>query len=87
MNRTASRGGFVTSPPAWRSSPTTSTRREVTRPMPKAPTPEHPTPDELIAESRRMQELLLSAAADVDAWTSVLRAALAAEDDEDILDA
>ena len=53
---------------------------------PKTPTPSPPGPisiDELIAESRRMQDLLRTAAADVDAWTAVLRSAAAALEDED----
>jgi hypothetical protein len=49
--------------------------------MSKTPTPrpEQRSTDDLVAESRRLQERLAAAAADLDAWTKVVRAALAAE--------
>ena len=52
--------------------------------MPKPPMPSPDlAPDDLLDESRRMRERLLLAAADVEAWTAVLREALTHIDDDD----
>jgi hypothetical protein len=78
---------FVTWSLGWNgSSPISPLTGKGPRVVSKTPTPspEHPSTDDLVAESRRVQAELLAAVATLEAYSRVLRSAIAeGQDDPD----